>query len=118
MNYGNTTSNVNYQPSHENVAKNPIARRSNTELKGYVQQAAIKKQQNFAQAGVLYRSFSKQERTNLVNNLAGDLGKVKDSKVMHKMLSHFYKADSEYGTRLTNAVNGDMKQVKQLAAKL
>ena len=62
--------------------------------------------------------FSKQERTNLVNNLAGDLGKVKDSKVMHKMLSHFYKADSEYGTRLTNAVNGDMKQVKQLAAKL
>jgi catalase len=118
MNYGNTTSNVNYQPSHENVAENPIARRSNTELKGYVQQAAIKKQQNFAQAGVLYRSFSKQERTNLVNNLAGDLGKVKDSKVMHKMLSHFYKADSEYGTRLTNAVNGDMKQVKQLAAKL
>jgi len=54
----------------------------------------------------------------LVNNLAGDLGKVKDSKVMHKMLSHFYKADSEYGTRLTKAVNGDMKQVKQLAAKL
>lgn len=118
MNYGNTTSNVNYQPSHENVAENPIARRSSTVLKGYVQQAAIKKQQNFAQAGVLYRSFSKQERTNLVNNLAGDLGKVKDSKVMHKMLSHFYKADSEYGTRLTNAVNGDMKQVKQLAAKL
>ena len=118
MNYGNTTSNVNYQPSHENVAENPIARRSNTELKGYVQQAAIKKQQNFAQAGALYRSFSKQERTNLVNNLAGDLGKVKDSKVMHKMLSHFYKADSEYGTRLTKAVNGDMKQVKQLAAKL
>ncbi|MGO3300327.1 MAG: catalase [Pseudoalteromonas sp.] len=118
MNYGNTQGNVNYQPSHENVAENPIARRSQTKLKGFVQQAAIKKQQNFAQAGVLYRSFSKQERTNLVSNLAGDLGKVKDSNVKHKMLSHFYKADTEYGTRLTKAVNGDIKMVKQLANKL
>ena len=118
MNYGNTQSNVNYQPSQENVAENPIARRSNTELKGFVQQAAIKKQQNFAQAGVLYRGFSKQERTNLINNLAGDLGKVQNSSVKHKMLSHFYKADSEYGTRLTKAVNGDIKMVKQLAANL
>ncbi len=118
MNYGNTQSNVNYQPSQENVAENPIARRSQTQLKGYVQQAAIKKQQNFAQAGVLYRGFSKQERTNLINNLAGDLGKVQNSSVKHKMLSHFYKADSEYGTRLTKAVKGDIKMVKQLAATL
>lgn len=118
MNYGNTQGNVNYQPSHENVAEKPIARRSQTKLKGFVQQAAIKKQQNFAQAGILYRSFNKQERTNLVSNLAGDLGKVKDSNVKHKMLSHFYKADTEYGTRLTKAVNGDIKMVKQLANKL
>jgi catalase len=118
MNIGNTTSNVNYQPSQENVAENPIARRSNTELKGFVQQAAIKKQQNFAQADVIYRGFSKQERTNLINNLAGDLGKVQNNSVKHKMLSHFYKADSEYGTRLTKAVNGDLKMVKQLAANL
>jgi catalase len=118
MNYGNTTSNVNYQPSHENVVEDASARRSNTQLNGFVQQAAIKKQQNFEQAGVLYRGFSKQERTNLVNNLAGDLGNVKDSNVKHKMLSYFYKADSEYGTRLTKAVKGDLGRVKQLAAKL
>jgi catalase len=118
MNYGNTTHNVNYQPSHENVSEDPIARRSQTKLKGFVQQAAIKKQQNFAQAGVLYQSFSNQERTNLVNNLAGDLGKVQNSSVKHKMLSHFYKADTDFGMRITKAVNGNINIVKQLATQL
>ncbi|MCG9734678.1 catalase [Pseudoalteromonas shioyasakiensis] len=118
MNFGHTTSNVNYQPSHENVQENPIARKAQTKLAGYVQQAAIKKQQNFAQAGVLYQSFSKQQRTNLINNLAGDLGKVKDSKVKHIMLSHFYKADTEYGMRLTKAVGGNLATVKKLASSL
>ncbi|GGQ12041.1 hypothetical protein GCM10009411_10990 [Shewanella litoralis] len=118
MNYGSTTSNVNYQPSHENVVEDPIARRSQTELKGYVQQAAIKKQQNFEQAGVLYRGFTKQEQTNLISNLAGDLSKVQNKDVKHKMLSHFYKADVDYGTRLTKSVGGDIDLVKQIASKL
>jgi catalase len=34
------------------------------------------------------------------------------------MLSHFYKADAEYGTRLTAAVNGDINKVKALADNL
>jgi catalase len=45
--------------------------------------------------------------------LAGDLGKVNDTNVKHQMLSHFYRADPEFGERLTKAVKGDLAEVKQ-----
>ncbi len=70
---------------------------------------------SFAQAGVLYRNFSESERANLISNLAGDLGKVRDSETKHIMLSYFYQADADFGERLTKAVNGNLEQVKSLA---
>lgn len=118
MNMGATDSNINYQPNVEKVAEDSRARHSQAKLQGYVQQAAIKKQQNFAQAGVLYRNFSEQERSNLIRNLAGDLGAVKNKDIQHTMLSYFYKADKDYGSRLVAAVGADLATVKNLAAKL
>lgn len=66
----------------------------------------------------MYRSYSALEKTDLIRNLAADLGQVKDAETKHIMLSYFYKADADYGTRLTKAVNGDLKQVQAKAAKL
>jgi catalase len=34
------------------------------------------------------------------------------------MLSYFYKADPDYGTRLAQAVHANVQQVQSLAAKL
>jgi catalase len=34
------------------------------------------------------------------------------------MLSHFYKADTDFGMRITKAVNGNINIVKQLATQL
>lgn len=118
MNVGMTNSDVNYQPNRDKVVEDPSARRSRTELSGYVQQAAIKKQQNFAQAGVLYRSLSEQEKTNLIANLSGDLSAVKDKNTQIKMVSHFYKADSDYGMRLIKALSLNAKDVKKQASML
>jgi catalase len=118
MNMGATTSDINYQPNREGVSEAPEARHSAQKLSGYVQQAAIKNEQNFRQAGAAYRSFTAQERSNLIRNLSGDLGAVKNKDTQHTMLSYFYKADSDYGTRLTAAVGGDLARVKTLAAAL
>jgi catalase len=119
MNYGNNTSNVNYEPSRiEPKTTLPIARAVTTELSGTVQQQIISKTDNFSQAGEFYRGLSKQAQQNLVRNLAGDLGAVQDSVTKHVMLSHFYKADANYGKALTAAVKGDLKRVEQLAARL
>lgn len=119
MNYGNRTSNVNYEPSRlEPKASVPAARAANTALSGTVQQQMIAKTDNFSQAGAFYRGLSQQAQQNLVRNLAADLSAVRDSNTKHIMLSHFYQADADYGKALTKAVQGELALVQQLAAKL
>ena len=118
LNVGSTMSNINYQPNRDGVVENVKVRHSESALAGKVQQRTIDKQLNFAQTGELYRSFTAQEQENLIRNLAADLGAVENSDVKHKMLSFFYKADSEYGSKLTKAVNGNLAQVKKMAMSL
>jgi len=119
MNYGNRTSNVNYEPSRlEPKASLPAARAANTALSGTVQQQMIAKTDNFSQAGAFYRGLSQQAQQNLVRNLAADLSAVRDRNTKHIMLSHFYQADADYGKALTKAVQGELALVQQLAAKL
>ncbi|ABZ78733.1 Catalase [Shewanella halifaxensis HAW-EB4] len=115
-NYGHTSSDINYQPSTKlTLAEDSRYRAVKTPLSGTVQQAVITKQDNFTQAGVLYRSLSKQDKRDLITNLSADLGKVQDSHVKHQMLSYFYQADKEFGKRLTQAVAGDLNEVKKRA---
>ncbi|MDQ9022727.1 catalase [Acinetobacter sichuanensis] len=119
MNMSERDSDVNYEPSLKSPKPaTEHAKAINTPLGEKVLQQAIKKEQPFKQAGELYRSYSALEKTDLIRNLAADLGQVKDAETKHIMLSYFYKADADYGTRLTKAVNGDLKQVQAKAAKL
>lgn len=114
-NSGHTQSDVNYQPSRQvNLTDSPQHKSVNTSVSGMVQQLAIKKQDNFSQAGVLYRSLSAQDKKDLIANLAGDLGQVTNPKVKYTMLSYFYLADNDFGQRLTKAVNADISKVKEM----
>src|SRR5690606_36800140 len=88
-----------------------------TALSGHVQQIGVK-EQNFKQAGELYRSYTAKEKDDLIMNLAADLGAVKDSETKHIMLSYFYKADADYGKRMTKAVQGSVATVKAKGAQL
>ncbi|WP_444938226.1 catalase [Microbulbifer sp. JMSA002] len=115
-NYGQQASDVNYQPSRIDARKEDRkGLYSSKVLTGSTQQKAIEKRLPFAQAGAFYRSLSPEERQNLIENLAGDLGKVRDENTKHIMLSYFYQADKDYGQRLTKAVDGDLRRVQQLA---
>ena len=115
-NYANTKSDINYQPSRNLPLSDDASFKAvNTPLSGTVQQSVIAKQDNFTQAGVLYRSLSKQDKSDLITNLSGDLGKVADANVKHQMLSYFYQADKDFGERLTKAVDGNLKEVKKRA---
>ncbi|MDP2573292.1 catalase [Vibrio penaeicida] len=116
-NNGNTKSDINYQPSRQlALAEDTQFRAVQTELQGTVQQKAISNPRNFFQAGVFYRNLTPQEQEDLVTNLAGDLGRVSDEKTKHIMLSHFYRADENFGMAITNAVNGDINKVKKIAS--
>jgi catalase len=115
-NAGKQTSDVNYQPSKiDPRTEDKKGRYSSLPLVGQTQQKAISKKLPFAQAGLVYRNFNAQEQKNLISNLAGDLGKVRDSETKHIILSHFYQADTDFGTKLTAAVDGDLAKVKQLS---
>ncbi len=118
-NQGNTRSDINYEPSrHVELNENARSRAVEMDLAGTVQQVAIKEQHNFYQAGVFYRDLSPQDKSDLITNLSGDLGKVKYDGIKHTMLSFFYKADNDFGRRLTQAVNGDINRVKIMASSL
>jgi catalase len=62
------------------------------------------KDDDFFQAGELYRLMSAQERARLVANIAGSLAQVTRDDVMERNLAHFHAADPEYGTRVAEAV--------------
>lgn len=118
MNLGATNSSVNYQPSRlQPREESRHARYSQLPLAGTTQQAKIQREQNFKQAGDLYRSYSQKEQRDLIDSLGGALAPV-DDESKHLMLSYFYKADSDYGTGLTKVAKGDLTRVKQLAAQL
>lgn len=61
-------------------------------------------------------SLSSEERNRLIPNMADDLRKVKSPAVRAKMVSFFYRANQEYGTRLAEAVKVPLPAVKSAIA--
>jgi catalase len=118
MNAGSTSTGVNYQPSRLTPREEvPAARYSQTALSGSTQQAKIQREQNFKQAGDLYRSFNQKERNDLIDSFGGSLATT-DDESKHIILSFLYKADPEYGTGVARVAKGDLARVKALAEKL
>ena len=54
------------------------------------------REDDFTQAGNLFRLMTAQERQNLCDNLAGPLSQV-DAEILERQLGHFDKADPAYG---------------------
>jgi len=59
---------------------------------------------DFAQAGALYRLMRADERERLVQNIAGSLAQVAHEQIVARSIAHFRNADPEYGARLEAAV--------------
>ena len=61
------------------------------------------KDDDFVQAGNLYRLLSAEEKTHLVNNIAGAIRGAK-KHIQEREIAHLKKADPEYGARVEKAV--------------
>lgn len=59
---------------------------------------------DFVQAGDLYRLMSAEEKQRLIDNVAGGLARVSRDEVIERSLSYFRSADADYGRRLSEAV--------------
>ncbi len=97
------TGDVNYEPS----ATAPMTHKKYAVAGPTVAAAheAVKKTEDFYQAGEYYRGLSADARTRLVDNFAGDLKQVKSAAVRAKIVSHLRQADKEYGDRVAAKVD-------------
>jgi catalase len=59
---------------------------------------------DYVQAGALYRVMTPPERDRLIENIAGSLAQVRRDDVIARSIEHFRRADPEYGARLDAAV--------------
>jgi len=59
---------------------------------------------DFVQAGMLYRVMQEDERQRLVENIAGGLARVSRDDIVLRSIAHFRAADPEYGARVEAAV--------------
>lgn len=98
----------NYEPnSYDGPAQTDRALAAPVALNGYTGSyttPAHTKDDDFFQAGELYRVMSEGEKSRLIDNLAGFLAQVSREDVIEKNLAHFHAADEEYGSRLEAAV--------------
>ncbi|KPJ72657.1 catalase [candidate division TA06 bacterium DG_78] len=70
---------------------------------------------DFVQAGNLYRKVMKDEdRDHLIGNIVDHLGNAQ-KRIQLRQTALFYKADSEYGSRVANGLKLDVKEVERLA---
>ena len=119
MNFLPQRGDINFQPSRATggnaFSDSPQIVSARYEVEGYAAKAAISKKAPFQQAGDFYRSLSDSEKAALIANLAGDLGQVRSREIREIMVTHFYLADEDYGARLAQAVNVNMRAVRNRA---
>ncbi len=112
---------INYQPStnQPEVVDNAKFKYSKSVFAAGTTtvQAKIDKENNFAQAGELFRSFSKKDQDNLIKNLGGALNAVQNKVIVKKMIAHFYQADKTYGERLLKATNLKVSDIQEYIKK-
>ncbi|WP_330335253.1 catalase [Streptomyces sp. NBC_00536] len=98
----------NYEPnSHQGPAETGLALGAPLAVSGYTgthEAPAHTKDDDFFQAGELYRLMSEDAKQRLVANIAGGLSQVTLEDVIEKNLAHFHAADADYGKRVEEAV--------------
>lgn len=110
-NNAKTVSDVNYEPSRRAaLSEAPQFKVVKTPISGTIQQENMANPRDFFQAGIFYRALNEQEKSDLISNLAGDLNQVKDNEIKKIIVSYFYQADKEYGSRLAKATNVSLQQ--------
>jgi catalase len=65
---------------------------------------------DYTQPGNLYRLMDEGARQRLIENIAVSLGQTPE-RIQRVQVSHFYKADPEYGTRVAKALGLDMASI-------
>jgi len=98
----------NYEPnSYDGPAQTGAPNDFGHEVSGAVGPHGLVKHaedDDFVQAGALYRVMRQDERERLIRNIAGSLAQVSRPDVIERSIEWFRRADADYGRRLHAAV--------------
>ncbi len=98
----------NYEPNSFNgPAQSNQAQSRPLEMHGMsgAQKATLHREDNdFVQAGSLYRLMTEPEKERLVENIAQGLAAVSCDEIIERSVSHFSQADADYGRRIAERV--------------
>ncbi|MGV3530883.1 MAG: catalase [Chthoniobacteraceae bacterium] len=101
----------NYEPnSFDGIKESPEAAPYPHPVAGVTgHQARNYQQDDFVQAGDLYRLMSEEEKSRLVANIVGSLSKVERKDIQLRAICNFYRADADYGTRIAKGLIIDVE---------
>jgi catalase len=92
--------NVNFYPNEQSGHPEPDSSCVEPPLpilgEAWVKAYDSQNEDNFSQAGKLFRLMTKEQKNQLVNNIAGGLSQA-TPEIQNEMLKQFYAADQEYG---------------------
>ncbi|MCL6626414.1 MAG: catalase [Alicyclobacillus shizuokensis] len=95
---------VNYEPnSFQGPVEDPSVQAPPLPVDGWAQAHPDAHEDDYTQAGDLYRLLAEPERRDLIDNVAASLGQA-DRAIQERMLPHFYRADADYGERVAKAL--------------
>ncbi len=101
----NGGSSVYYEPnSFSGPKETPEAKQHAFAVEGIADSVAYDHNDHYTQAGDLYRLMSEEERTRLVDTIVAAMKPVELEEIQLRQISHFYKADPEYGTRIAEGL--------------
>lgn len=102
---GNGGNAVYYEPnSFGGPTESPEAKVTPFEVEGMAAEHSYRHDDHFTQAGDLYRLLTEDERTRLVENIVGAMKPVEREDIKLRQISHFHKADPEYGARVAEGL--------------
>ncbi len=96
---------INYEPnSFSDVKESPIDKMSTYEINDKVDSVSYSKDDDFTQAGNLYRLMTLEERERLTSNIASTMTDI-PMEIANRQIELFKKADQEYGQKVQDKVN-------------
>ena len=102
---------VNYEPnSFGGPTEMPEYKEPAFEVSGVADRIPFKRDDDFFQAGELYRIMNADQKARLVSNIVGSMKPVKP-EIQLRQIAHFYKADPNYGTGVARGLGIDIREV-------
>ncbi|TCN21412.1 catalase KatA [Mesobacillus foraminis] len=101
----NGGSGVYYEPNSFGGAKeSPEDRTTAFPVSGVASSVGYDHDDNYTQAGDLYRLMSEEEKSRLVANVVAAMKPVESDEIKLRQIGHFLKADQDYGTRVAEGL--------------